>query len=70
MNSLNNSNKKTCPIDELIKNELKIKKPKTIVNTMNKVFMTKSKKPINKIKDFDLKQSKMVDIYEKVFKKK
>lgn len=70
MYSFNNSNKKTCPIDELIKNELKIKKPKTIVNRMNKVFMTKSKKPINKIKELDLKQSRMIDVYEKVFKKK
>ncbi len=66
---LNNSNKKSCPINEIIKNELKVKKPKTIVNTMNKVFKTKSKKPINKIKEFDLKHSKMIDIYEKVFKK-
>ena len=69
MYSLNNSNKKSCPINQIIKNELKIKKPKTIVNTMNKVFMTKSKKPINKIKEFDLKHSKMIDIYEKIFKK-
>ena len=69
MYSLNNSNKKSCPINEIIKNELKVKKPKTIVNTMNKVFQTKSKKPINKIKEFNLKHSKMIDIYEKVFKK-